>query len=262
MGNARPTTAILQLLDRSHVLPERKIEDVIVKVNNFVFPATFLLLDCKADDNAPIISGHHFPVTSRILIDYKKREFTMRVGDHSVTINVFNTLKHVDDSEECQCVLDVDSIVEDEAINFYYNNFLQLEDYERFTEDEGIEEPENFSLEVEQSRLLLARPDMVEDFLEILMDDFSVSDDNFDKCLGNMAKISKKRIEVDKAKVELLEKLPPPTIVKGIRSFLGHVGFYRNFIKDFSKILKPLYLLLQQNQPFLFDKECFNAFTS
>ncbi|KAK8504430.1 hypothetical protein V6N12_030527 [Hibiscus sabdariffa] len=73
-------------------------------------------------------------------------------------------------------------------------------------------------------------------------------------------KISSKGIEVDKEKVEVIEKLPPPTNVKGIRSFLGHAGFYRRFIKDFSKKSKPLCNLLQQNQPFVFDKECQSAF--
>ena len=53
-------------------------------------------------------------------------------------------------------------------------------------------------------------------------------------------KISKDGIEVDKAKIEVIDKLPPPTSVKGIRSFLRHAGFYRRFIKDFSKVAKPL----------------------
>ena len=72
--------------------------------------------------------------------------------------------------------------------------------------------------------------------------------------------VSKKGIEVDKAKVELIEGLPPPTSVKGIRSFLGHTGFYRRFIKDFFKIVRPLTTLLSKDVPFLFDKNCLSAF--
>ncbi|GJU60105.1 reverse transcriptase domain-containing protein [Tanacetum coccineum] len=60
-------------------------------------------------------------------------------------------------------------------------------------------------------------------------------------------KISKKGIEVDKAKIDVIAKLPHPTTVKGIRSFLGHAGFYRIFIKDFSKISRPMTHLLQNN---------------
>jgi hypothetical protein len=52
--------------------------------------------------------------------------------------------------------------------------------------------------------------------------------------------IFERGIEVDKAKIETIEKLPPPTNIKLLRSFLEHVGLYRRFIKDFSKITKPL----------------------
>jgi hypothetical protein len=65
--------------------------------------------------------------------------------------------------------------------------------------------------------------------------------------------ISERGIEVDKAKVETVEQLPPPTDVKSLRSFLGHVGFCRRFIKDFSKITKPLTHLLQKDVSFDFD---------
>ena len=57
-------------------------------------------------------------------------------------------------------------------------------------------------------------------------------------------RISERGIEVDKAKIEAIEKLPPPSSVKGIRSFLRHAGFYRRFIKDFSRIAKPFSNLL------------------
>nr|GEZ67928.1 reverse transcriptase domain-containing protein [Tanacetum cinerariifolium] len=73
-------------------------------------------------------------------------------------------------------------------------------------------------------------------------------------------KISKKGIEVDRAKIEVISKLPHPTTVKGIRSFLGHAGFYRRFIKDFPKVSRPMAHLLEKNSPFIFSNECIQAF--
>ncbi|ERM97516.1 hypothetical protein AMTR_s04594p00003050, partial [Amborella trichopoda] len=90
---------------------------------------------------------------------------------------------------------------------------------------------------------------------------------NWEKChfmvtegivLGH--KISKEGIEVDRAKVSTIENLPPPISVKGVRSFLGHAGFYRRFIKDFSKVAKPLSNLLASGVPFEFGKDCLEAF--
>ena len=72
--------------------------------------------------------------------------------------------------------------------------------------------------------------------------------------------ISRKGIEVDQAKVEVIEKLFPPTSVKGVRSFLGHAGFFQRFIKDFSKISKPLSNLLMQGVSFDFNDSCMKAF--
>ena len=71
-----------------------------------------------------------------------------------------------------------------------------------------------------------------------------------------------KGIEVDKGKIETIEKLPPPTLVKGIRSFLGHTGFYKRFIKDFSTLSKPLSSLLMHGVLFCFDERCMAAFTT
>lgn len=78
-------------------------------------------------------------------------------------------------------------------------------------------------------------------------------------------KISHKGIEVDKEKVEVISKLPPPENEKRIRSILGHAVFYRRFTRDFSKISKPLTDLLVKDKPFTFNKECvivFEALTS
>jgi hypothetical protein len=72
--------------------------------------------------------------------------------------------------------------------------------------------------------------------------------------------LSERGIEVDKAKVETIEQLPPPTDVKSLRSFLGHAEFYRRFIKDFSKITKPLTHLFQKDVAFDFYEKCLAAF--
>ena len=74
--------------------------------------------------------------------------------------------------------------------------------------------------------------------------------------------ISSRGIEVDHAKIQVISTLPPPINVKGVRSFLGHAGFYRRFIKGFSVITKPLCNLLLKDVPFVFEDECLKAFTT
>ena len=110
--------------------------------------------------------------------------------------------------------------------------------------------------------------------MEVFRDDFSVYGTSFDNCLHNLNKvlqrceetdlvlnwekchfmvnegvilghkISERGIEVDKAKIGAIERMPYPKDIKGIRSFLSHAGFYRILIKDFSKTSRPLTNLL------------------
>ncbi|KAM1013820.1 hypothetical protein ACFX2C_043892 [Malus domestica] len=132
--------------------------------------------------------------------------------------------------------------------------------------------------------------DYVEKIIEVFMDDFSVFGDSFDGCLHNLSLILKRcvetnlvlnwekchfmvkqgivlghivsenGIEVDKSKIDLVRHLPFPTSVREVRSFLGHAGFYRRFIKDFSKYAQPLCRLLQKDVAFEFTKECTASF--
>ncbi|GKB60034.1 reverse transcriptase domain-containing protein [Tanacetum coccineum] len=75
-------------------------------------------------------------------------------------------------------------------------------------------------------------------------------------------KVSSAGLEVDKAKIDVISKLPPPTNIKGVRIFLEDAGFYQRFIKDFLKIAQPITKLLEKDTPFEFDDECQKAFES
>ncbi|GJW33116.1 reverse transcriptase domain-containing protein [Tanacetum coccineum] len=81
--------------------------------------------------------------------------------------------------------------------------------------------------------------------------------------VGNLSRYDQRicrRLEVDKAKINVILKLPLQANIKGIISFLRPVGFYRCFIKDFSKIARPLTKLLEKDTPFEFNDECQKAF--
>ena len=132
--------------------------------------------------------------------------------------------------------------------------------------------------------------DLAEEVIEIFMDDFTVYGSSFEQYLHNLGTILQRckdknlalnwekchfmvtegivlghiiyaaGLEVDQAKVSIIRNLIPPTTLKGIRSFLGHAGFYRRFIIDFSKIARPLCRLLEKDTKFYFDESCQNAF--
>ena len=134
-------------------------------------------------------------------------------------------------------------------------------------------------------------PDFLGDSLEVFMYDFSVFGNDFESCLAHLTKIlevcvrkrlvlswekshfmvregvvlghiiSGKGLEVDKAKIEVIQNLPLPSTVKDLRSFLGHVGFYQRFIQDFAKVSKPLTTLLCKDKDFIINEERKHAFT-
>ncbi|KAK9043310.1 hypothetical protein V6N11_071656 [Hibiscus sabdariffa] len=84
IGEAKPTTVMLQLANHSYVQPEGKIEDILVQVDKFIFPADFLILDYEADEYAPIILGRPFLSTSRAVIDFDNDEIIFKVENNSV----------------------------------------------------------------------------------------------------------------------------------------------------------------------------------
>ena len=132
--------------------------------------------------------------------------------------------------------------------------------------------------------------DLAEEVMEIFMDDFTVNGSSFEQCLHNLGivlqrcqdknlalkwekchfmvtegivlghMISAAELEADQAKVSIIRNLMPPTTVKGLRISLGYAGFYRRFIRDFSKISRPLCRLLEKDTKFNFDEFYQNSF--
>nr|GEU89239.1 reverse transcriptase domain-containing protein [Tanacetum cinerariifolium] len=181
---------------------------------------------------------------------------------------------------------------------FYTHEILMKEDYKPAVQSQRRVNPrihEAIKKEVIKlldTRMIYLISDslLVEKTIEVFMDDFLVFGDSFSSCLSHLDtmlqqcedtnlvlnwekcyfmvkegivlghKISKNRLEVDRAKVDVIAKLPHLTIVKGVRSFLGHVGFYLRFIQDFSKIARPMTHLLKKETSFVFSKYCIDAF--
>ncbi|XP_070013622.1 uncharacterized protein [Nicotiana sylvestris] len=285
IGKPRATSMRLQMADRTMKSPLGIVDDVLVRVDKFILPADFVILDCEA------------------LVDVEVGEHLLG-GDEKVVFHVCKSMKHPNSTKVCSFVDIVMAVIVDDT-----SAIINMEDPLEVVllnldvnEDEGRVEcvnalhgmgsysynPRKLSLDLENRKALPIKPsieeppmlelkllpphlrmpfglcnapatfqqcmmaiftDMVDDILEVFMDDFSVEG----IVLGH--NISKHDIKVDKAKIEVISKLPPSTSVKGVRSFLGHAGFYRRFIKDFSKVVNPLCKLLEKYDKFMFNEE-------
>ncbi|XP_073133663.1 uncharacterized protein [Henckelia pumila] len=362
LGEPKSTRMSLQLVDRSIKYPRGIIEDVLVKVDKFIFPVDFMVLDMEEDLDMPLILGRPFLATGKALIDVQKGELLLRVGEEKISFDVFNSLKFSQNNEECFQLDVVDSLLFDyvqdnfqepleaalvseqlgdlsdgvEEMTAYLNDNqswkrggkLRLEDLgdrkDLVLQKPSIEEPPTVELKplpIHLKYMFLGENDklpviisssltgeMEDKLMEVLKKHKSVfawkvadiKGINPSICMHKILmeesinplvqpqrrlnpkmqevvkaetiklldaegivlghRIFEQGIEVDKAKVHVIQNLPLPTTVKGVRSFLGHAGFYRRFIKDFSKIAKPLSSLLMKDAPFDFDSNCLQAF--
>ncbi|XP_076952082.1 uncharacterized protein LOC143625695 [Bidens hawaiensis] len=454
LGELTTIRMSLSLADRSVKYPRCIIENFLVKVDKFVFPVDFSVLDMEADEKVPIILGRPFLRTVKALIDVYDGKITLRVGDENVTYDVARSMKHPSDQDdfsgmdkffdyicgtdlvESNGLVDCDDLVEDELCEndsvceelaeiSGLPEMIEVNEISYESEADSVEKPAPLELKVLPShleyvyldegsnlpvivssklaeeqktklidvlklhkgviawrlsdiqgispaycmhRILMKdeykpvvqpqrhlNPNMQEvvkkevlklmdagmiypifdspwviptqvvpmkggmtvvmneknelipsrtitgwrrcmvaifqDMIETSMEDFSVYANSFNQCLANLEKmlkrcietklmlnwekchfmvtegfvfghkISRDGIEVDRAKIDTISRLPPPTNVKAIRSFLGHAGFYRRFIKDFSKITRLMTRLLEKDVPFVFDDECVKTFT-
>ncbi|KAG8501367.1 hypothetical protein CXB51_003474 [Gossypium anomalum] len=291
LGELKPTRMSIQLANRSVKYPRGIVEDVLVKVDKFIFPIDFFVLDMDEDVEVPLILGRPFLATARAVIDVGDGKLVLREevkddesmrgkrkaelnsnepslrqksyegiekGGMTVVVNEKNELIPTRTVTGWRVCIDyrklndatrkdhfplpfIDQMLERLSGHMYYCFLDGLSGYFQIPKASEDQEKMTFTL-MHVSHFY----ELVEDIMEIV--------------LGH--KISSKGIKVDKAKVETIEKLPPPNSVEAIRSFLGHARFYRRFIKDFSKIAKPLTNLLEKDVPFNFNQECLEAFNT
>nr|GEY91412.1 reverse transcriptase domain-containing protein [Tanacetum cinerariifolium] len=167
----------------------------------------------------------------------QRRELTLRVGKEAVTFNLDQTSRYIA-NYDAMSVNRIDLI--DVACEEYSQEVLGISDLPLHLEYAFLEGDDKLPVIIAKDLKDKEKTALIKGII-----------------LGH--KISKNGIKVDKAKVDVITKLPHPTTVKDICSFLGHVSFYRRFIQDFSKIARLMTRLLEKDTPFFFSKECVEA---
>nr|GEY44958.1 reverse transcriptase domain-containing protein [Tanacetum cinerariifolium] len=286
LPNLSPTCMTLELADRSISHPVGVAKDVFIKVGTFHFPADFVVVDFDADPRVPLILERYFLKTGRALIDVFEGNYLPEVRKELKICEAKFDKYSIDEPPEVE-LKDLPSHLE----------YIFFEGDDKFpviiAKDLSVEEMTalimDFKPAVQHQRRVNPKiHNVIKNGVLKLLDAgliYLISDSPWVspvQCVpkkGGFTVIENEdneliptrlvtgwrvcinyRIEVDKAKVDVIAKLPLPITVKGIRSFLGHAGFYRRFIKDFSKIARPMTRLLEKDTLFLFFKECVEAF--
>ena len=141
LGKLTPTAMILQTEDKTLALPEGILKDVLIKVGKFIFPVDFVVIDIEEDKQIPLLLGRPFLSTGAALIDVKKGELTLRVGDEAIPFNLNQSLKQLEfDNTDCKIVETKDPIsyelindckiqssMKENKPNFEYIEYLDVE---------------------------------------------------------------------------------------------------------------------------------------
>ena len=141
MGELTPTAITLQMANRTLAHPEGLLEYVLIKVGKFVFPMDFIVINIEEDKQIPLLLGRPFLATGAPLIDVKKRELTLKVGDEAVHFNLNDSLNQPElRSVECECLetkvpvsyeLTIDynfqNSMNENEMNFQYLEHLEVE---------------------------------------------------------------------------------------------------------------------------------------
>ncbi|XP_015965190.1 uncharacterized protein LOC107488914 [Arachis duranensis] len=125
---AKPTRMTLQLADRTFKFPHRVVEDLLVKVGEFIFPADFVVLDMEEEANTSIILGRPFLATAGAIIDVQKGELVLRLHEEKMVFNVFKAISYPKEAiGECMMVDTIEQIVQGVLEEEQYKGSMELE---------------------------------------------------------------------------------------------------------------------------------------
>ncbi|KAG9444603.1 hypothetical protein H6P81_015943 [Aristolochia fimbriata] len=113
LGEPQETGITLQFADRSTKIPEGVMEDVLVKIQDFIYPCNFVVLDMKVDKNLPIILGRPFLATAGSIIDCKQGNLTLRLNNDTISFNIKEAMKQpaVPHDDFCLSIDVIDSCI-------------------------------------------------------------------------------------------------------------------------------------------------------
>ncbi|XP_022869740.1 uncharacterized protein LOC111389116 [Olea europaea var. sylvestris] len=337
LGEAEATTVTLQLADRSPTHPRGIIEDVLIKVEKFIFPADFLILDMEEDKDVPLILGRPFLATRRALIDVQRGQSILRLGEEQLSFNVFKAMKLPTESDSCYQVDIIDKAVQETFLlhgpsDAYETNppYTRKRHFEELGMGNtkplpSVQQPPVLELkqlpphlryaylgeldtlpviisntvsEMEEEKLLRVLRENKTAIGWTIADIKGISpslcmhkilmEENCKPSIESQRRLNPNMKEVVRAEIlKLLDAgiinpisdsawISPVQVLherntshshslirfKGGRSFLRHAGFYRRFIKDFSKITKPLCNLLMKDATFEFNEGCLTTFNT
>ncbi|XP_016185616.1 uncharacterized protein LOC107627282 [Arachis ipaensis] len=139
----KPTWMSLQLAERSMVIPNGVVENLLVKVGNFIFPANFLILDLDEEGGDSIILGRSFLGTTRAIIDVKKGEMTLRTHNEQIILNVFKEMQHPVEKKGCMRIEEEDLNWKEKPKEALFNSPLvqktDIEEKQKGHEDKKVE---------------------------------------------------------------------------------------------------------------------------
>ncbi|PIN14662.1 DNA-directed DNA polymerase [Handroanthus impetiginosus] len=298
LEKAKPTRVILQLADISLTYPKGVIEDILVKVDKFIFFANFIILDMKVDNEIAIILRRPFLATvdednEEDLKIVKRLDLLKKLKLKGVEpLEMPASSQVLKYSIEESPMLELKPLPSRKAIksrniksaigwtianikgispSFWMYKMLLKDDHKASVETHGLSLNMHNELipirTVTGCRVCMdyrklnkaTRKDYFSlHFIDQILDRLADNAIRALQCTNNILKMYDNDLHRH-VKLETIEKLPPPTSIKAIRSFLGHARFYQRFIKEFSKISKSLCNLLEKDIPFKFDDTYLHA---